>query len=56
MNKYLAVGLGTVLCLVAIWLLVGGYTAAGLLVLAGSFAFDVLFVRALQQERGTPKP
>ena len=30
MNKFLAVGLGTVLALVAIWLLVDGYTAAGL--------------------------
>ena len=56
MNKVLAVGLGIVLAIVAIGLLVGGYTAAGLLVLAGSFAFDFLFVRALQQERGTPKP
>lgn len=51
MPKLLALGLGTVCVVGAVLLLVGGYTAAGVVALVAGSAFDLLFVKALRDER-----
>ena len=50
-TKLLALDLLTVCVVGAVLLFVGGYTAAGAVALVAGGAFDLMFVRALRDER-----
>jgi hypothetical protein len=51
MPKLLAIALGTVCVVAAVLLFVSGYVAAGIVALLAGAAFDLLFVKALRDER-----
>jgi hypothetical protein len=51
MNKVLALGLGTACVVGAVLLLVSGYTAASVALFVAGGVFDLLFVKALRDER-----
>ena len=51
MPKSLAIGLGTVCVVTAVVLFASGYTAAGIVAAIAGAAFDLLFVKALRDER-----
>jgi hypothetical protein len=53
-NKLLALGLGTVCVVAAVLLCMNGYTTAGIVALVVGGAFDLLFVKALGDERRKP--
>jgi hypothetical protein len=50
-NKVLALGLGTACVVGAVLLLVSGYGAASAALFVAGVAFDLLFVKALRDER-----
>ena len=51
MNKTLALGLGTACVIAAVLLLVSGYNAASAALFIAGVVFDLLFVKALRDER-----
>jgi Flp pilus assembly protein TadB len=51
MPKLLAIGLGTVCVVAAVLLYVSGYLVAAIVALIAGTAFDLLFVKALRDER-----
>ena len=51
MNKTLALGLGTACVIAAVLLLVSGYGAASAALFVAGVVFDLLFVKALRDER-----
>ena len=55
MNKSLALGLGTACVVVAVLLLVIGQTVASVALFVAGVVFDVLFVKALRDERGAQR-
>ena len=56
MNKMLALGLGTVSVVAAVLLFVAGHTAASIGLFVVGAAFDLMFVKALRDERKEPRP
>lgn len=55
MPKMLAIGLGTACIVAAVLLFVSGYVAAAIVAVIAGTAFDLLFVKALRDERSAPK-
>lgn len=51
MNKWLALGLGTVAVVAAVLLMLAGHAALGVMALVGGAGFDLLFVKAIFDER-----
>ena len=51
MPKMLAIGLGTACVVAAVLLFVSGYVAAAIVAVIAGTAFDLLFVKALRNER-----
>ena len=51
MPKMLAIGLGTACIAAAVLLFVSGYVAAAIVAVIAGTAFDLLFVKALRDER-----
>ena len=51
MPAMLAIGLGTACVIAAVLLLVSGYAAASAALFVGGVVFDLLFVKALRDER-----
>ncbi len=55
MPKTLAIGLGTVCIVAAVLLFASGHVAAGIVAAVAGTAFDLLFVKALRDERAARK-
>ena len=51
MPRMLAIGLGTACIVAAVRLFAAGYVAAGIVAVIAGTAFDLLFVKALRDER-----
>lgn len=56
MPAMLALGLGTACVIVAVLLLLTGYTAAGIVAAVAGVAFDLLFAKALVDARKARRP
>ena len=55
MPKTLAIGLGTACVVAAVLLFASGYVAAGIVAAIAGAAFDLLFVKALRDERAAAR-
>jgi len=56
MPKTLAIGLGTLCVVAAVLLFASGYVAAAVVAVVAGVVFDLLFVKALRDERTSHKP